>query len=223
MSPEMERVRELQRQLDDLRRTLAESATLDRAIRPVLEEYLEKSLLARSARRLLIGAIVAGIVVWSGGAISNGIQIKSLLDQSRETKQKVDEEIKTMTAEVQQKVHRLDDDVVKHSKAIDASAAVAITDIQGQKREAARRLDLTSIPDIRSLNGLMTRTNQQVRALQQSKGTVNLDAFSVLSGYAVGTIVTAVVLSFLLSLAATLLLFNVWWKLHKGQLRSVRT
>jgi len=181
-----------------------QAAVYKRDLARAAEEVIFNSPFVRMGMRYLGTAITLGVVVWIGGTIYSGIQIKGVQEQAAEVKRQMSDFQTEVERRLAEQTKRIDDDartaaeeIRKQTKGVRDAATVAIKDAGDQQAIVRQKLDVDKVPDIQQLKG-------ELAALAQAGGKLNLHCLTLLSGYSVWVLFGAAGLSLVLSIWALL-------------------
>jgi hypothetical protein len=162
-----------------------------RDLRNAAEEVLLDSALVKMGKWFLLLAIVTGMAVWIGGSVYGAIQLKGIDDRTAEIERKIAERTKEIDARANAAAGAIENQKIAVSKA----AADAVGDVDSQKNLARQKLAVDQLPDIRQVK-------QELEALTQAGGRLNLHCLSLLSGRAVWVLFGTEAFSVLFSVIA---------------------
>src|ERR1017187_7377180 len=145
------------------------------------EQVLLNTRLVKIGKWFLLLAIVTGMAVWIGGSIYGVLQVKSVQDRTEEIVRQVEAKMATRTKEIDDAATAAHGEIDKKTKAVMDAA----TEADRQKTLVREKLAVDQLPDTRQLK-------EQLQALAQAGGSLNLHCLSLLSGVAVWVLFNAV-------------------------------
>ena len=194
-----------------IRAMQAEIATLKDALR-LTEAY--KRDMATAAQQVLLNdplvkwgkwflglAITIGLVIWLGGSIYQGIQVKSIDARTAEMEQQIDKKLGERTKAIDERAAEAKGAIEGKQTEVTNAAKTATDFAIAQQKLVRDKLAVDELPNIRQLE-------PQLKALADSGGRLNLRCLSLLSGWSVWVLFSAAGLSLLLSLYAV---FRMHW------------
>lgn len=191
MGTSIDELRDEIRNLKDALRT----ESYKRDVVSAAEQLLLESPVVRLGKWFLLLAITTGLAVWIGGSVYGGIQLKSIADRTGEILRQFDQKMQEQTKQVDDDATKARGEITEQkTKAVNA-AKDAIDDAGNEKKLVRDKLGVDQLPDIRQLK-------DQLEALAQAGGRLNLHCLSLLSGHAVWVLFGAAALSLALSLYA---------------------
>ena len=202
---------EITRHMADIRARLMPSDGDLRVIRSLAEDAISDSYQVRLLRTSLISIAVVGVAIWIGGAIYQGVELNSVRDESRQTKQEIEgarREAKDAKAELLTFLQEQSDAVVKaktsaldsveatRSKAnseIDMARERTIGQVDSSRSQALKEINSQREEAIKEINAARTTTISAVlKNPTNNESTIELDgwrAVLLIAGYVLSLVV----------------------------------